>query len=55
MLDKKLKLVVMLYYFEDLSIESIAKILFIPKGTVKSRLSRARSQLKELLSLPKED
>lgn len=55
MLNKDLKIVVMLYYFEDLSIEAISKILLIPKGTVKSRLSRARSQLKDLLSLKKEE
>ena len=44
-LDKDLKEVVILYYFEDFSVKQISKILKIPEGTVKSRLSRARSKL----------
>ena len=38
-----------LFYYEDMSVEQIAKCLGVPKGTVKSRLSRARKQLKEML------
>ena len=41
--------VVILYYFEEFRVKEIAKILSISEGTVKSRLSRARSQLKEVL------
>lgn len=43
------KLVLVLYYLESNSIESIAEILGIPKGTVKSRLFHAREKLKKLL------
>lgn len=48
-LDKELKEIVMLYYFEDFSVKEISKILKIPEGTVKSRLSRAREKLEKLL------
>ena len=41
--------VVVLFYYEDMSVEQIAKALRAPQGTVKSRLSRARKQLKEML------
>lgn len=55
-LEKELKQIVILYYFNDLSIEEISNILEIPKGTVKSRLSRARQVLaKELIIGYKED
>ena len=40
---------VVLFYYEDMSVEQIAKCLGVPVGTVKSRLSRARKQLKEML------
>lgn len=43
------KLILVLYYLESNSIESIAGILSIPKGTVKSRLFHAREKLKKLL------
>ena len=49
-LHSDLKEIVMLYYFEDLSIKDISKIIKIPEGTVKSRLARAREVLsKELI------
>lgn len=41
--------VVVLFYYEDMTVEEIAKVLHVPRGTVKSRLSRARKQLKEML------
>lgn len=41
------KQVVHLFYLDELSIQEIALILEIPKGTVKSRLSRAREMLKQ--------
>ena len=41
--------VVVLFYYEDLTVEETAKVLRIPVGTVKSRLSRARERLKKLL------
>jgi len=48
-LPEKLRLAVVLYYFEDMDVAAAARALGIPEGTVKSRLSRARKQLKELL------
>lgn len=49
-IDKDLKEVVVLYYYDDLPINEIADMLQIPKGTVKSRLSRAREQIKKILN-----
>lgn len=46
-LDKDLREVVVLYYFEDFSIKEISKMVKIPEGTVKSRLSRARKELEK--------
>lgn len=43
------RVVVTLFYYENMSVEQIAKCLRVPQGTVKSRLSRARKQLKEML------
>jgi RNA polymerase sigma-70 factor (ECF subfamily) len=34
--------VLSLYYFQDLPVEDVARVLECPAGTVKSRLSRAR-------------
>lgn len=49
LLNPESKLILVLYYLESNSIESIAGILDIPKGTVKSRLFHAREKLKKLL------
>ena len=46
-LDKDLREVVVLYYFEDFSVKEISKMVKIPEGTVKSRLSRARKELEK--------
>ena len=40
------RVVLNLYYFEQLSVGEISDILEIPSGTVKSRLFKARSELK---------
>lgn len=48
-LDQDLSQIVILYYFEDFSIKDISKIMKIPEGTVKSRLSRAREALSKIL------
>ena len=40
---------VVLFYYEDMRVDEIARCLGVPRGTVKSRLSRARRQLKEML------
>ncbi|MDJ1474209.1 sigma-70 family RNA polymerase sigma factor [Bacillus sp. LS15-K4] len=50
-LHEELRAVTVLYYYEDMNQESIAKLLEIPKGTVKSRLSRAREQLQKRLKM----
>ncbi|MBN1803703.1 MAG: RNA polymerase sigma factor [Sedimentisphaerales bacterium] len=47
-LDIGKKVVLSLYYFEQLSVSEISVALKIPKGTVKSRLHGARKELKEL-------
>ena len=47
-LDVRKRAVISLYYFEQLSIPEVSAALKIPKGTVKSRLSKARKELKEL-------
>ncbi|MEC1179813.1 sigma-70 family RNA polymerase sigma factor [Metasolibacillus meyeri] len=41
--------IIVLYYYEDFSIPEISAILTIPEGTVKTRLKRAREQLKKKL------
>lgn len=43
------KEIIVLREFHDLSYGEIAKLLDIPEGTVKSRISRGREQLKEIL------
>lgn len=48
-LSEKEKICVILYYLEDYSVAEIANVLKIPNGTVKSRLSHARRELKGLL------
>ena len=48
-IDKDLKEIVVMYYYDELSVTEIADILEIPNGTVKSRLSRARSQISEIM------
>jgi len=47
-LDMKNKMILTLYYFEQLSVPEIGVALKIPKGTVKSRLHNARKELKTL-------
>lgn len=48
-LPDKMKVTVLLYYMEERSVEEIAEILRIPKGTVKSRLHQARKILRKEL------
>lgn len=49
-LPEKLRLTVVLYYFRELDVGETAAILNIPPGTVKSRLSKSRILLKEMVS-----
>jgi RNA polymerase sigma-70 factor (ECF subfamily) len=46
-LSEKNRLAVTLYYIDGLSYEEIADFLDVPQSTVKSRLNKARKQLKE--------
>lgn len=48
-LKEKDRMCVLLFYMEDFTIAQIAEALEIPAGTVKSRLNRARAQLKGML------
>ena len=48
-LDKEFREVTILYYYDEFSIKEISKILELPQGTVKSRLSRARLKLNDLI------
>ena len=48
-LPEKLRVTIILFYFQELDIESTAKVLDVPSGTVKSRLNKARKLLKEAL------
>lgn len=43
------RIAITLYYYEGYTISEIASILDIPEGTIKSRLSRARNRLREML------
>jgi len=46
------RIVLLLVSLEDLSYEEVARITGVPIGTVMSRLSRARSRLRELMDRP---
>ncbi len=48
-LPEEFRTVVILFYFENLSIREVAETLGVAEGTVKSRLNRARRMLRERL------
>lgn len=48
------RVVVVLYYINDLSLQEIVEILEVPEGTVKSRLHYGRQALKKRLQAPGE-
>jgi RNA polymerase sigma-70 factor (ECF subfamily) len=48
------RVVVVLYYINDLSLQEIGEIMDIPVGTVKSRLYYARRELKKQLGIHRE-
>lgn len=49
-LKPPLREAIILYYFRDYSVSELSEMLHIPEGTVKSRLSAARQQLRKELS-----
>lgn len=46
-LSEKYRMVVQLFYFEDLTTEEISKVLRISESNVRTRLNRARNELKK--------
>lgn len=48
-LSPKYRVVIHLFYYEELSIEEIAGMLGLNASTVRTRLTRARRKLRELL------
>ena len=49
-LDRRYRLPVLLYYYEGYRQKEIAALLDLPEETVRTRLSRARAKLKNILS-----
>jgi len=49
-LPEKQRIVILMFYMENMSIEEISAALHIPSGTVKSRLNKAKIRLKERLT-----
>ncbi|MCH5251754.1 MAG: sigma-70 family RNA polymerase sigma factor [Lachnospiraceae bacterium] len=43
------RLVVVLFYYDELSLRDISDVLDIPVGTVKSRLNRGKAELRKVL------
>lgn len=52
-LSIKLRTVIILFYFQELSINEISKVLDISDGTVKSRLHKGRKKIEEILKKDK--
>ena len=48
-LPKKYRIVLFLFYYEDYKIKEISEILNLNESTIKTRLSRAKSLLKDVL------
>ncbi len=48
-LPEKLRMTIILYYFQGLDIHQTASALRVPSGTIKSRLSKAKQMLKEMI------
>lgn len=49
-LKEEYRIVIVMFYYNDLSIKEISKILGIAVGTVKSRLNRGRELLRQTLA-----
>jgi RNA polymerase sigma-70 factor (ECF subfamily) len=52
-LPARLRTVVLLHYYADLTIEDVARQLHLPKGTVKQRLHHARGLLQDAIEDPR--
>jgi RNA polymerase sigma-70 factor (ECF subfamily) len=50
-LDEDERVIVVLYYYLDLSLAEVAATLGIPEGTAKSRLFRARRDLRRAIGI----
>lgn len=48
-MPKKLRTVICLFYFEDMSVKEISRVTGIREGTVRMQLTRGREKLRELL------
>lgn len=48
-LPEEMRLTLTMYYGDEFTIREIAKVLRVSEGTVKSRLSRGRARLREIL------
>ena len=48
-LKEEYRLVIVLFYYDELLIRDISDVLEIPAGTVKSRLNRGRAKLRTML------
>ena len=49
LISPDLKLVTVLFYYDEFSVKEIAEMINIPEGTVKSRLARARDKIYDIL------
>lgn len=54
-IEEDLKLIVVMYYYNQFSVKEISEIMGIPTGTVKSKLSRARAKLYDILKREEEE
>lgn len=50
-LKKEYRIVIILFYFEDMPLKEISEVLEIPLGTVKNKLFRARNELANFLQV----
>lgn len=48
-IKEEYRLVIVLFYYDGMSLKDISNVLNIPLGTVKSRLSRGKEMIKEAL------
>ena len=54
-LSEKLRIVVILHYMEDYPVEEVARVLRLPRETVRTRLRRARAALRMTLEASGEE